>query len=147
MASRTPPPARPIPDAPNNATEPLNEVAVKQAQNNVISDIVAENDAQGVRTYNFSPNASPEEMKAVAGKAKAALGLPPVIRQSAEKGAQGRHPFFCRYRRSVRGCNEVKIAMLPIVILGIPAWHGCAGILNELHAAWKHPLKASRAYL
>ncbi|KIM32474.1 hypothetical protein M408DRAFT_327029 [Serendipita vermifera MAFF 305830] len=91
MASRTPPPpARPIPAAPvDNATQPVNEVSVKQAQNNVVSNIVAENDAQGVRTYNFSPDASPEEMKAVAGKAKAALGLPPVLNQTADKGAQG----------------------------------------------------------
>ena len=89
MASKTPPPARPIPAAPNNATEPINEVAVKQAQNGVVSDIIADNDAKGVRTYNFSPNASPEEMKAVAGKAKAALGLPPIVSQSADKGAHG----------------------------------------------------------
>jgi hypothetical protein len=92
MASRTPPPARPIPAAPvtsESAGQPVNEVAVKQAQNAVVSDIIANNDAKGVRTYNLSPNATPEDMTAAASKAKAALGLPPVINQTADKGAQG----------------------------------------------------------
>jgi hypothetical protein len=93
MASRTPPPARPIPAAPavtsESAGQPVNEVAVNQAQNAIVSDIVANNDAKGITTYNLSPNATPEDLTAVASKAKAALGLPPVINQTADKGAQG----------------------------------------------------------
>jgi hypothetical protein len=67
----------------------VNEAAVKQAQSAVVSDIFAENDAKGVRTYNLSPNTTPQAMTTTASKAKAALGLPPVLNQTADKGAQG----------------------------------------------------------
>jgi hypothetical protein len=91
MASRTPPPARPVPAVPisESAGQPVNEVAVNQGQNAVVSDIVADNDAKGITTYNLSPNATPEDLTAATSKAKAALGLPSVINQTADKGAQG----------------------------------------------------------
>ena len=107
MASRTPPPARPIPAAPvtsESAGQPVNEVAVNQTQNAVVSDIVTNNDAKGIRTYNLSPNATPEDLTAATSKAKAALGLPSVMNQTADKGAQG--VYILSFHVGLSCCGE-----------------------------------------
>ncbi|KAG8807095.1 hypothetical protein FRC17_004657 [Serendipita sp. 399] len=95
MASRTPPPARPIPPAPAENGSTVNEVAVKKAQNAAVADIVAENEKKGVTTYNLSPDTKPEDLKTLQAKAKASLGLPQVVGQNAEKGAQADKQHTC----------------------------------------------------
>jgi hypothetical protein len=138
MASRTPPPARPIPAAPptsESAGQPVNEVAVKQAQNAVVSDIIANNDAKGISTYNLSPNAAPEDLAGAASKAKAALGLPPVINQTADKGAQGVYTLLFHV---VLSCSAgiVMQVLCVLVILGRMRLGNvrCALYLLDLHS-------------
>jgi len=77
-----------------STAQPVNEVAVEQAQNAIVSNIVANNAAKGITTYNLSPNATPEDTKAAASKAKAALGLPPILNQTADKGAQSTYALL-----------------------------------------------------
>jgi hypothetical protein len=95
MASKTPP-VRPIPSLPGAVGAGLqqvggavNEASLKQVEKQIADQIYAENEAKGLGVVKVGVDASPEDLKQAAAKAKAALNLPSVGAKSAEKGAQG----------------------------------------------------------